>query len=191
MNKSLLVARARAVLVVGACALAFAGCTSSGDAAAEAAADAMPDLSAQGLESFACGDGEAIGGSFQLPTEPYVAKCWKGSPEGATFMDVANASQDSVMLASGGRDVTADVCPEDAFGVGGGIACRAVLVTVDGDTTVVRTVAVLADPGTVLDALPADPTAEQINDALNGAAVEVLVGTQSATDGAPSPSASS
>jgi len=51
---------------------------------------------------------------------------------------------------------------------------------------------VLANPDAVLNGLPDKPTQEQINKALVGAAVEVLVGTQPTTDGTtPSPSASS
>ncbi|MGC4174938.1 hypothetical protein [Demequina sp.] len=182
-----------AAVLVCAATLALAACGGSDDdAAATAAADALPDLTSQGLVSFPCGDGAAIGGTFQAPEDPWVAECWKGSPD-KTFIDIANASQDAIMLASGGTDISADVCPDDAFGVGGGIACRAVLVTVDGHSAVVRTVAVLADPGTVLDGLPDEPTADQVNEALEGAAVEVLVGTQSPTavESSSAPSASS
>ena len=180
------------VLAVAAMGVALSGCSGGGsDAAAKTVAGQLPDLTAQGLTSFACGTGSAIGGSFQAPVEPYVAECWKGSPSGS-FLDVANDVQDAVLTATGGTNVTSDVCPEDALSAGGGISCRAVLVT-DGDSSVVvRTVAVLADPAAVLKDLPQNPTQQQVHEAIAGAAVEVLVGTQSATEESSSaPTASS
>jgi hypothetical protein len=86
-------------------------------------------------------------------------------------------------------DITSDVCPADALGTTGGIACRAVLVTKGDSAVVVRTVVVLADPESALKDLPDKPTQEQIHDTIAGAAVEVLVGTQPTSDGA-TPSAS-
>ena len=54
-----------------------------------------------------------------------------------------------------------------------------------------RTVVVLADPSTALAGLPQDPTQDQINEQISGAAVEVLVGTQSPTSpSSPQPTAS-
>lgn len=161
---------------------------SSDDLAAEVGAK-LPDLTSQELESFPCGDGDAIGGSFQTPEEPYVAQCWRGSPA-QTFLDVANSIADEVALATGGSNVTSDACPEDSFSVAGGIACRAALVT-DGDASVlVRSVVVLSEPRKVLENLPEEPTQEQIREALKGASVEVLIGTQSptASESSPAPS---
>jgi len=180
------------VVAMGAMLGILAGCSGGdADAAAKTVAGQMPDLSSQGLTSFSCGTGNAIGGSFQAPAEPFVAQCWKGSPSGS-FLDVANATQDAVLAATGGVNVTSDVCPEDALSAAGGIACRAVLVTDADSSVVVRTVAVLADPATVLKDLPANPTQDQIHAAIEGAAIEVLVGTQSPTeDSATSPTASS
>lgn len=175
---------ARTAVIVGLGALALAACSSSSDEAAKAAAEALPDLSAQGLESFACGDGEAIGGTFQAPEDPYVAECWKGAPEG-TFLDVANQSQDAVLAETGGVNITSDVCPEDAFGVGGGIACRATLVTEGDSSVVVRTVVVVVNPEDVLADLPDDPSQGELEEALKGAEVEVLVGTQPTTEAEP------
>src|SRR6478735_4251360 len=131
-------AAARTALVVVVGALALAACSSDSDAAAAAAAAALPDLTEYGLESFPCGEGEAIGGTFQAPEDPYVAECWKGAPD-ETFLDVVNHAQDAAIAASGGTNVTDDVCPEDAFGEGGGIACRATLVTEGDSSVVIRT----------------------------------------------------
>ncbi len=183
---------ARAAVIVGVAALALSACSSAdNDAAAKKAAGELPDLTSVGLTEFPCGDGDAIGASFQEPVDPYVAQCWKGSPE-KTFLDVANSVQDAVILSTGGVNITDDVCPADALSAGGGIACRAALVTEGESTVVVRSVVVLAEPDTVLADLPDNPTQEQIQQVLAGAAVEVLVGTQPTTDGTtPSPSASS
>ena len=174
---------ARAAVLVGVAALALAACSSNDDAAAKQAAGQLPDLTSVGLTEFPCGDGAAIGGSFQKPVDPYVAQCWKGSPAGKTFLDVANSAQDAVTASTGGVDITSDVCPADALGTTGGIACRAVLVTEGDSSVVVRTVTVLADPETALKDLPDKPTQEQIQQTIAGAAVEVLVGTQPTTDG--------
>ena len=88
-------------------------------------------------------------------------------------------------------DITSDVCPADALGTTGGIACRAVLVTEGESSVVVRTVVVLADPENALKDLPENPTQEQIQETIAGAAVEVLVGTQPTTDETtPAPSTS-
>lgn len=185
-------AAARTAIIVGVAALALAACSSHDDAAAKKAADELPDLTTLGLVEFPCGEGDAIGASFQQPVDPYVAQCWKGSPAGKTFLDVANSTQDAVIQATDGVNITDDVCPADALSAGGGIACRAALVTEGKSTVVVRSVVVLADPDTVLKDLPDKPTQDQINAVLEGAAVEVLVGTQATTDGTtPSPSASS
>ena len=136
---------------------------------------ALPDLSPLGLETFECGTGEAIGGSFQQPQDGYVAQCWTGAPAGDTFIDVANAVQDEVRLATEGVDATAVYCPEDALGDVGGIACR--VTEVDGEV-LVRTVVILSDIGAVLDDLPEEPTDQDVQAALEGAEVEVLVGTE-------------
>jgi hypothetical protein len=189
VNLNRLGAAARAAIVVCAVAATLAGCSSDSDALANKVAGELPDLTADGLTTFECGSGQAIGGSFQSPADPYVAQCWKGSPD-KTFQDVANSVADDVALATGGQNVTSDVCPDDALSAAGGIACRAALVT-DGDQSVlVRTVVVLADPETVLKDLSENPTQDQINEAVTGAAVEVLVGTQSPTEPASSPTTS-
>ena len=159
----------------------LAGCSGGSDAAAKTVADQLPDLTSLGLTSFECGSGDAIAGSFQAPAAPFVAECWEGSPAGKTFLDIANSTQDAVMSATGGVNVTDDACPADSLSAAGGISCRAVLVTEGDSTVLVRTVVVLADPSTTLAGLPQDPTQDQVNEAIAGAPVEVLVGTQSPT----------
>ena len=184
-------ARSLAAGVFAAAAiLTLAACSSGADDLAAQVGGKLPELTSQGLESFPCGEGDAIGGSVQAPKDPYVAQCWKGSPND-TFLDVANATADAVALATGGSNVTSEACPEDAFGVGGGIACRAALVTEGDSSVLVRTVVVLSDPKTVLASLPEDPSQEQIREALKGASVEVLIGTESPTayQRTPEPSA--
>ena len=192
VNLNRIGAAARVAALIGVVALSLAACSSNDDAAAKQAAAQLPDLTSLGLTEFPCGDGDAIGGSFQAPEDPYVAQCWKGSPTGKTFLDVANSAQDAVTTSTGGVDITSDVCPADALGTTGGIACRAVLVTEGESSVVVRTVVVLADPENALKDLPDNPTQEQIQETIAGAAVEVLVGTQPTTDGTtPQPSVSS
>ena len=132
-------ARAAVIIVCGG-ARARGVLVSSDEAAARRRQDELPDLTSLGLTEFPCGDGKAIGGSFQAPEDPYVAQCWKGSPAGKTFLDVANSAQDAVTASTGGVNITSDVCPADALGTTGGIACRAVLVTEGKSSVVVRTV---------------------------------------------------
>ena len=181
----------RPALLAGAVVVALAACSAPADELANTVAGQLPDLTSQGLTSFECGSGDAIGGSFQQPKDPYVAECWKGSPPGKTFLDIANSAQDAVIQATGGTDATADACPEDSLSAAGGISCRAALVTKGTQKVLVRAVVVLADPSTALAGLPQDPTQDQINEQISGAAVEVLVGTQSPTASASTqPSAS-
>ena len=176
LNLSGASARTAAVAIVIAGMLA--GCSGANDTLAAQVTGQLPDLTENGFTSFTCGDGEAIGDSFQQPEGgDFDAVCWKGAPAG-TYLDAANTAQDRVIEATGGTNVTAEVCPEDALSAAGGIACRAVRVDKDGETVLVRTVAVLADPTEVLGALPADPTQEQIQAALAGAKVELLIGTE-------------
>ncbi len=173
-------AKARTVAAgffVAAALVALTACSNDPDRLAGDVGGKLPDLTSQGLETFGCGEGTAIGATFQAPEEPYRAQCWKGSPTG-TFLDVANAIADAVIRATEGSNVTSEACPEDAFGVGGGIACRAALVTKGDSSVLVRTVVVLSDPKAVLEKLPEEPTQEQVREALEGAAIEVLVGTE-------------
>lgn len=175
-----------AAIVIGAGVALLAGCSSDSDAAANTVAEQLPDLTSLGLTSFECGSGDAIAGSFQAPESPYVAECWEGSPASKSFLDIANSTQDAVISATGGVNVTEDACPEDSLSAAGGIACRAALVTEGDSTVLVRTVVVLADPSTTLADLPQNPTQDQVNEAIAGAPVEVLVGTQSPTGPASS-----
>jgi hypothetical protein len=163
----------RAVAIALAAGVVLAGC--SGSSVADDVNGALPDLSPLGLETFECGTGEAIGGSFQQPQEGYVAQCWRGAPAGDSFIDVANIVQDEVRLATGGVDATATYCPEDALGDVGGIACR---VTEVDSEVLVRTVVILSDIDSVLDGLPDEPTDADVQAALLGAPVEILVGTE-------------
>ena len=93
----------RSALVVGVAAIALAACSAPADELANTVAGQLPDLTSRGLTSFECGSGDAIGGSFQQPKDPYVAECWKGSPAGKTFLDIANSTQAAVIQATGGR----------------------------------------------------------------------------------------
>jgi len=177
-------------LMVGA-ALALTGCSGNDQSLAAEVTGQLPDLADQGLVGFVCGTGEAIGATFQAPAEgDFGAECWKGAPSG-TFLDVVNVAHDKVMVATSGFNYTSEACPEDAFGAGGGIACRATYVERDGEQVLVRVVAVLADPRTVLGDLPEDPTQEQIREALAGARIEVLVGTEPLVTNPVEPTAAS
>lgn len=169
---------ARAATAALALAAVLAGCSGNDQTLAAEVTSQLPSLEDQGFTTFVCGEGEAIGASFQQPAEgDFAAQCWKASPSG-TFLDAANTAQDKVIDATGGINFTSSACPEDAFGAGGGIACRATLVERDGEQVLVRVVAVLADPRAVLGDLPQDPTQAQIEEALAGAKVEILVGTE-------------
>jgi len=182
----------RSAVLAGVTVAALAACSAPANELPNTVAGQLPDLTSLGLTSFECGSGDAIGGSFQEPKDPYVAECWKGSPQGKTFLDIANSTQASVIQATGGSDATSDACPEDSLSSAGGISCRAALVTKGSQMVLVRTVVVLADPSAALTGLPQNPTQDQINEKISGAAVEVLVGTQPTSDGTtPKPSASS
>jgi hypothetical protein len=172
-------AAATAAAILGAVLLA--GCGSDDTSLAAEVATQLPDLSGQGYTSFECGDGEAIGDSFQEPEDAtYVAQCWVGSPDG-TYLDAAQLTHNEVLAATGGVDVTGNACLEDSLNVAGGIACRAAYVQRDGQAVLVRTVVVLADPLEVLGELPEDPSQEEVFQALAGAKVEILVGTEPTT----------
>ena len=171
------------------CAVLLAGCSSSGSLASDVA-DQLPDLTEQGFTSFECGDGDAIGESFQEPAEgDYVAQCWVGSPSG-TYLDAVQLTHNKVLEETGGVDLTASVCPADSLTAAGGIACRAAYIERGGESVLVRTVVILAEPREVLADLPESPTQEDILTALVGAKVEILVGTEPTTQGGtPAPSA--
>lgn len=180
-------AAAAAAAILGAVFLA--GCGSDDTSLAAEVATQLPDLSEQGYASFECGAGEAIGESFQEPADPaYVAQCWVGSPDG-TYLDAAQLTHNDVLAATGGVDVTGNACLEDSLNVAGGIACRAAYVQRDGQSVLVRTVVVLANPLEVLGELPEEPSQEEVFEALAGAKVEILVGTEPTTaspSGSPS-----
>jgi hypothetical protein len=156
---------------VGA-ALMLAGCSSTEELVD--VNESLPDLAELGLESFECGTGVAIGEDFIAPEGEWVAECWRGTPEGR-FDDLANQIQVEVLKATAGTDVTGAVCPEDLLNNGDAIACRAAFVP---EGTIVRTVVVLSDVEFVLNQIPENPTEADVDAALVGAPVEVLVGTE-------------
>lgn len=143
------------------------------------AADNLPDLSVQGLTRMECGASSVWGSELEPASRPYVQECWKGSPE-LPFDQEAEDIMYTIMAATDARDVSDLVCPEDAFYDTAAVACRAAL---DGEV-LYRTVVALTDPGSVVGALPDEPTEAEIDAALKGADVEVLV----ATEPAPEPS---
>ncbi len=162
--------------VVLAAALAVAGC--SAPTAADEAREQLPDLSGFGLASFECGTGRALGSDFTPPSDDtYVAQCWAGSATSG-IDTLADDVQREVLAATGGEDVSAEACARDASSGSASVACRAVLVTKVDTRVLVRTLVVLADIDALLADLPDNPTDAEIDAALNGADVEVLVGTE-------------
>ncbi len=171
----------RARLVAGAtlasAALLLGGCSSE-PPVAETVATQLPDLTVEGLQTLECGSGEIIADNFVAPQAPYVAQCWTGSPE-TPFTQLASIIARRVAESTGGTDLSAQACPADVLNVQEGIACRAVYVGEQGNDTLVRVIVTLADLESVLANVPEEsPTSDDVIAALEGAKVEVLVGSE-------------
>ena len=117
LNRKARAFAAGALVAVGLAMLT--ACSNSSDDLAAEVGDKLPDLTSQGLESFPCGDGDAIGGSFQAPKEPYVAECWTGSPSG-TSAAIGNPVSGEYTPGSHVRGVSASASI-DQGNVAGGI----------------------------------------------------------------------
>ncbi len=163
--------RALVVSLGGFGLFALAGCSGSGQA--QDAADNLPNLEVQGLARIDCADSTVWGGDLEPTRGPYVQECWRGAPE-LPFDEEADDIMYSILAATDAVDVTDAVCPQDALYASAAVACRAAN---EGDV-LYRVVVALTDPATVVGTLPDEPTDEQIDDALAGAQVEVLVATQ-------------
>lgn len=161
--------RAGVLAVVGV--IALAAC--SGSAEAQDAAGNLPNLELQGMTSIDCADSTMWGDDLEPARGPYVQECWRGAPE-LPFDEEADDIVYSILAASDAVDVTDTVCPEDALYDSAAVACRA---AAEGDV-LYRVVVALTDPALVVGALPDEPTDEQIDEALAGASVEVLVATE-------------
>lgn len=156
--------------------LFLTGC-STADTNADIVGGMLPELGRLGLERIECADGAALGEVFIAPESPYVAECWQGARESA-FTITAHEVHDAVLAATQGIDVTDMACPKDVFNATAGIACRATYVGEEGNNVLVRVIVVLADPSGVVATMPASPGPEDIENALTGAQIEVLVGTE-------------
>jgi hypothetical protein len=175
-------ARSRIAAVAVAAVVALAAC---GTPASERAIEAFPDLSDEGFTQFECGTGDAIGAQFQPPQdEQFGAQCWSGAP-GKPYTDYANDVVDQVVVETEGLDVSASVCPEDLLSQTSAVACRAVQVEGEGEgeDVLLRIVVLLRNLDDVLAALPEEPTPEQITAVLEGADIELLVGTEPLPEG--------
>lgn len=172
------VARARRIRVVaalGAGVLALAGCTSQ--SVAERVGGQLPDLAEYGYEQFECGTGVTIGELFKAPEEPYRAQCWRGAKDDP-FTWVADDLRTALVQATGGVDASSVACPKDVLNETAGVACRAVYVGTEGDDVLVRVIVTLPDIDAVIAKVPEDPTPDDVVNALYGADVEVLIGTE-------------
>jgi hypothetical protein len=157
--------------------VALTGC-SSDPIVADTVAEQLPDLTADGYESFECGTGVAIDDQFIIPEAPYVAECWKGAPNDP-FIGTANTIQTKVMQATGGIDVSDQACPADVLNADAGIACRAVYVGEEGNDVLIRVIVTVADLTAVLEKVPSDnPTSDDVIAALADADIEVLIGSE-------------
>lgn len=137
----------------------------------------LPELSGLGLTAFDCGQGVAIGDEFLKPAAPHIANCWEGE-RGVAFTLTATEIADLTAVQTGGVDVTAQACPADVFNASTGIACRALYVGQEGDDVLVRVIVVLSDPAGAVAKLPADPNGDDVDAVLQGAHIEVLIGTE-------------
>ena len=182
-------AKALSVLAAGAAIAMLAGCTSS-TATAEEVGTQLPSLESMGFTAFECGTGDNIDHTFDLPEDPYVAQCWEGAPQDP-FVTVAESILTEVMLATTGADVSDKACPADVLNETAGIACRAVYVGSDGDDVLVRILVTVVNIEDVIAKLPAEPTQDDVLVALQGAQLEVLIGTEPVTDAAPAASPTS
>ncbi|WP_062303863.1 hypothetical protein [Demequina subtropica] len=158
---------AAGALAALALAAGLAGCSSPTDTD-------LPDLSGLGLTSTSCEDTVQMSG-IATGEEDAVLECWVGSPE-ATFLDTADSILDLLLDANGSaEDVSGALCWSDTVTDAEASACRAVLV---GDTesgTLVSAVVSLVDPADVIGAISDDPADAEVEAALAGAALEVLV----------------
>ncbi len=159
------------VVAVSAAALLVAGCGGSQEAVA--AADSLPDLSSQGLERIDCLESSVWGDELERAKGPWTQECWRGSPQ-LPFDQEADDIQYTILAATDAQDVTAVICPEDALYDTAAVACRAAA----DDAVLYRTVVALTDPLAIVGALPDAPSEAEIDEALVGAQVEILVSTE-------------
>lgn len=179
---------ATGLALAAATMLGVAGCSAE-PPVAQTVATQLPDLTSQGLEAFDCGSGAVIAENFTQPQEPYKAQCWKGNPD-TPFTQMASIIAREVADATGGLDVTTQACPADVLNAQEGIACRAVYVGEQGNDTLVRVIVVIADLEAVLSKVPEfSPTPDDVTNALVGADIEVLVGSEPLSAASASPAA--
>ena len=162
---------AGAVLVAGAAALVLVSCTAASDAGV--AAVNLPALSVQYFTLIDCADSVVWGGQLVAPRRPDVQECWTGSPR-LPFDEEAQDIMYTILAQTDAVDVSAEICPEDSFYDTAAVACRA---AEDGAVRY-RVVVALTQPALVLHSLPDEPTEEEIDEALSGATVEVLLATE-------------
>ena len=160
-------ARARArVAATGAAALALAGCSSVPDVE-------LPDIADLGLEPIACADTATMGG-LPIDGDDTQAECWIGTPEDG-FIRVADSVRDLLLESTGGEDITEALCWDDTLTDVEGSACRAVLV---GDTesgAVASVIIAMTDAAAVTADLADEPSEEDVDAAISGAEIEVMV----------------
>ncbi|WP_084077976.1 hypothetical protein [Demequina sp. NBRC 110057] len=152
-----------------ALAAGLAGCT--GDTQAERAADQLPDLTVEGLEQVDCDQFSAQ--NLDPIEDPYVRECWTGSPE-TPFAQEADAIIGIIESSTDSEDVTDYICPDDILIDSVAYACRAAY----DDEVMYRVVVSLPDPESIVSALPDAPTEDEIEEAVSGAPVQVVVQTE-------------
>ncbi|MDN4476492.1 hypothetical protein QQX09_11565 [Demequina sp. SYSU T00192] len=167
----------RRIAGVAAAVLAAAALTACGTALPDTE---LSDLTALGLESVPCEDTVQMAG-IQSDDDQAVIECWTGAPD-----DGIIATADAVLEAlladnAGAEDVSAALCWDDTVTDAEASACRAILVGDTTDGAVVSAVLALKDPGAVIGELPDAPTDDEVEAALAGADVEVLVFSEPAS----------
>ncbi|WP_062313641.1 hypothetical protein [Demequina rhizosphaerae] len=140
----------------------------------------LSDLSGLGLEKVECADTVQMAG-IESDDDEAVIECWTGAPD-AGLLATADAVLELLLADnSGAEDVSAALCWDDTVTDAEASACRAILVGDTTDGAVVSAVLALKDPVSVIGELSDDPTDDEVESALAGADVEVLVFSEPAS----------
>ncbi|WP_062289107.1 hypothetical protein [Demequina phytophila] len=159
------------VIGVAAAVLAAATLTACGSSTPDTE---LSDLSGLGLTAADCSDTVQMAG-IESDDPGAVVECWTGSPEDG-LIATADATLAQLLADNpDGDDVTEALCWDDTLTDAEASACRAILVGSTSDGAVVSAVLALKDPAAVIGAISDDPTEAEIEEALTGAEIEVLV----------------
>ncbi|WP_156165113.1 hypothetical protein [Demequina silvatica] len=172
-----MIRRPTRVIGVAAAVLAAATLTACGSSTPDTE---LSDLSGMGLTATDCADTVQMSG-IESEDPDAVVECWTGSPEDG-LIATADATLAQLLADNpDGEDVTEALCWTDTVTDAEASACRAILVGSTSDGAVVSAVLALKDPAAVIGELSDSPTDAEVEDALAGAAIEVLVFSEPAS----------